>query len=257
MANGAAPRDYSIAVLERALDVLEMIDGASSPLGATEIARRIGSTKSAAYRILVNLEHRGYVTKDDQTTHYSLGPRLSHFGLGSDTRVRLIQFAHPHLESLSKTFGETANLGVLDGNQMLYLDIVESRHDLRMAARVGARDAVYSTALGKAMLAFLPDQEIDRILSGTLPRRTDRTVTDVSRIWNTLEDIRKSGISAEFGENEPSACCFGVPVFGPDRQPVAAISLSGPEGRMMGTGIERIRNALAATGRSITQRIGG
>lgn len=256
-ATTTATRDYSIAVLDRALDVLELIDSASSPLGATEIARHIGATKSATYRILVNLETRGYVAREDATARYVLGTRLAEFGLRAGSRTNLVQITHPHLEWLSRTFGETANLGVLEGTQVLYLDIVESRYDLRMAARVGARDEVYSTALGKAMLAFLSEEEIDRILDGPLQQKTHRTVTNAARIRLDLKDIRASGVASEFGENETAACCLGVPLFGPDDNVIGAISLAGPEGRMTATGIDRISESLRTTGQSVTKRLGG
>jgi DNA-binding IclR family transcriptional regulator len=156
--------DYSIAVLDRALDVLEALADGSEPLGVTELARRVGATKSAAYRILANLERRGYVSKDAATARYSLGTRLAYLGQRSLGTFDLRQVAHPVMEDLHRRFHETVNLGVMEGDEVVYIDMVESHHGLRMAARVGARDYVHATALGKAMLAFQPPEGRQRRL---------------------------------------------------------------------------------------------
>lgn len=252
-----AGRDYSIAVLDRALDVLELLAATAEPIGVTEIARQVGATKSATWRILFNLDARGYVLKDADSGRYAIGPRFTELGIRQGSRASLVQAAHPHLEWLSRTFGETSNLAVIEGGQVLYIDIVESPHDLRLAARVGARDTVHSTALGKAMLAFLPEHEIAQALAGPLAARTPQTVTDPARIRAELEQVRATGIAVEFGQNEIAASCLGVPVFGPGGEVIAAVSVSGPESRMATSEIDRIRDALLSTGEAVTKRIGG
>jgi len=253
----ASGPDYSIAVLQNALDVLELLGDATKPLGATEIARQLGATKSATYRILVNLEARGYVIKNPATAHYGIGARLLGFGLRAGSKATLVQAAHSRLEHLSSHLGETANLGILEGYEVQYIDIVESHHDLRMAARVGARDDLHSTAMGKAMLAFLPSTELDRVLQRPLRQKTSRTVTSSDRLREDLDIIRQTGIAVENGENELSASCFGVPLFGPAGNVIAAISVAGPEVRMKAAGAERIRKLLIDAAQSVTNEIGG
>lgn len=249
--------DYRIAVLHNALDVLELLAEAPQPLGATDISRQLGATKSATYRILVNLESRGYVVKDSRTARYSVGARLLGYGLRAGSKEAIVQAAHPWLERLSEQLGETANLGMLDGTKVQYITIVESPHDLRMAARAGARDDLHSTAMGKALLAFLPDDERDRVLSRPLRQKTPRTVTDVDRLREDLSVIRTTGIAAEYGENEMAAACFGIPLFGPGGNVIAAISVAGPEGRMKAAGVDRIRELLLEAAQSITREVGG
>ena len=249
--------DYSIAVLQHALDVLEVLDDASGPLGATDIARQLGTTKSATYRILVNLEGRGYLVKDPATARYAIGSRLLRFGLRTGSRATLLQAAHGQLEHLSAELAETANLGVMEGHEVLYVDIVESPHDLRMAAKIGARDDMHSTALGKAMLAFLPDSARDVILQGPLRRKTNRTITDIQLLYDDLATIRRTGLAVDYGENEMAASCFGVPIFGPSDEVIAAISVAGPEGRMKSVGIQQISLLLMDAARSLTVELGG
>lgn len=255
MADGGG-HDYRIAVLDRTLDVIEALAAAAEPIGVSDIARTVGATKSATWRILLNLEARGYATKD-AAAKYTLGPALFALVLRGGDRTRLVQLARPHLQWLNATFEETANLGVMEGDALLYIDIIESPHDLRMAARIGARDLLHATALGRAIVAFLPEHEQARLLEGPLEARTPRTIVDPARLRAMLDDVRTGGISAEEGENETAASCFGVPVFGPEGKVVAAISLSGPSGRMERYEPGTIQAALRRAGQAVTLRIGG
>lgn len=250
-------RDYDIAVLSRALDLIDALAGASEPIGASEIARQLGATKSATYRILVNLERRGYVRKDAATARYLLGPRLVALGHRASGELDLVALARPRLEALSASLQETANLGVMQDGDIVYLDIVESPRNLRMAARVGARDCVHSTALGKAILAFLPAEERDACLARPLPVRTELTITDPEQLQAEIERIRRSGVATESGENEPDARCIGVPVFDHHGNACAAISISGPASRLDDENMQRAAGALLREARALTADLGG
>lgn len=254
--NGHEP-DYHIAVLSRALDLLDVLAETVDPLTATEIARRLGATKSATFRILINLERRGYVRKDPATSRYTLGTRLISLGNRARSDSSLLQLAHSHLERLSTQFQETANLGVLDDSEVLYVDIVESPHDLRMAARIGARDKAHSTALGKAMLAFLSEDELARYLHSRLESRTPLTITDPQHLRTELNQIRTTGVSTEFSENEQHARCIGAPIFAHAGQVCAAISVSGPASRIDDATVVEIETALVVTAHELTTELGG
>ncbi|MEA2597250.1 MAG: IclR family transcriptional regulator, regulon repressor [Thermomicrobiales bacterium] len=249
--------DYSIAVLDRALDVLEALADAAEPLGVTELARRVGATKSAAYRILANLERRGYVSKDPTTARYSLGTRLAYLGQQSLGTFDLRQVARSVLEELYRSFHETVNLGVLEGDEVVYIDMVESHHGLRMAARVGARDTVHSTALGKAILAFLPPEAIDRRLQRPLPRRTEHTITDPGLLAAELARVRARGVAEDHAENELGARCVAAPIFDHGGSVVAAISVSSPESRLDDPRAAEVATAVRAAAQEITRRVGG
>ena len=248
---------YNIAVLGRALDLLETLAAASEPLGVSELSRRMGTTKSATYRILVNLERRGYVNKHGITARYTLGSQLTALGLRARRDIDLVAIVHPYLDQLSASLGETANLGIRDHDGVLYIDIVESHHDLRMAARSGARDSLHSTALGKAILAFLPQSEIEQILSTPLQPKTSRTITDPEVLRSVLDETRRTGIAVERGENEQAASCVGVPIFGPGGDVIAAISVAGPEGRMAAAGADQISESLITVGKAVTSALSG
>ena len=257
MTDSARPTNYSIAVVQRAVDLLEAMAARSEPMGVSELSRAIGSTKSATFRILATLEERGYVTRDGDTSKYQLGLSLVHLGQASLERIDLRTVARPVLENLHHRFNETVNLGILASGRIVYVDMVESDHGLRMSARVGAHDNVHSTAIGKAILAYLPDEQRDSILAEPLPARTSRTLTDADALRKEIERIRVSGFSRDRGENEDGACCFGAPIFDSRGDVVAAISVSGPETRMTGERAEDLAVAVRVAAQDVSYRLGG
>lgn len=248
---------YTIAVVARTLDVLEALAAAETSLGATDLARCIGTTKSAAYRILTTLEQRGYVIKDARTAEYRLGGRFAYLSRRAYSIGDLREHARPLLEALHQRFRETTNLGVPDGSEIVYIDMVESDQGLRMSARLGGRDPLHSTALGKAILAFLPERERERILASPLLSRTGRTSTDAGTLRAELEHIRCGAVAQDRGENEAGALCFGAPVFDASGTVVAAVSVSSPESRVDAAREREIAAAIREAADGITYRIGG
>lgn len=259
---GTAERDapdYSIAVLDRALDVLEALAEASGgmPLGVTEIARRVRTTKSAAFRVLSNLERRGYVSKDPLTARYTLGTRLAYLGERALGARDLRAAARPALEDLHRRFGETVNLAVPEGDEIVYVDMIESGHGLRMAARIGSRDYLHSTALGKAILAYMPSAEREQLLRGPLLPRTHRTMTDPDRLRAELARVHDEGVAEDRNENEIGARCLGAPIFDHRGAVIAAISVSAPESRLDDARAAAVAAAVRAAAAEVTRQIGG
>lgn len=257
MTKAERPTNYSIAVLDRSIDLLEAMAQSAEPMGVSAIARAIGSTKSATFRILATLEARGYVTRVEDSTRFQLGLNLVHLGQSALERIDLRSVARPVLEDLHQRFNETVNVGVLASGRIVYVDMVESDHGLRMSARVGAHDNVHSTAIGKAILANLPPSQQQAILRGPLPARTDRTLTDPGALRADIERIKLSGFSRDRGENEDGACCYGAPIFDAHGQVTAAISVSGPDTRLTGEIAEDVAVAVRAAAQEITDRLGG
>lgn len=248
---------YRIAVVDRTLDVLEALADARGPAGVSEIARSIGATKSAVFRILVNLERRGYVLRDPASGKYQLGGRLVQLGHQALATFDIRTRARPVLEELHLRFNETVNLGIPVNGRVLYVDMIESEHGLRMAARIGATDDMHSTALGKAILSFLPEAEREQVLRGPLARRTERTITNPEALRRELAQIRESGTAEDGGENEPGARCFGAPIFNHAGDVVAAVSISAPERRLDAARAREVTQAVRAAAAEITERIGG
>lgn len=228
--DGEAPpaSAYSIRAVERVCDVLDLIQRQPDAFTLTDVVAATDLPKSSAFRYLSTLEARGYVSRDAVTGQIRIGP--SFLPLHDRQMELLAGHARPLLEKLRDRFEESVNLGVLEGNRIAYLEIVESQRSMRLAARKGDRDHLHCTALGKAVATLLPAVRVRAILEAEgMPVRTPRTITDVDSYLAEVELTRERGYALDNGENEPDGRCVAVPLFDSDF-PVA-VSLSAPASR--------------------------
>ncbi len=219
---------YYIGVVGKALDVLDTFTKIAKPqLNLAEISSHLRLNRNAVFRILYTLGEHGYVIKEN--SKYRLGSKF--FRL-CDVRLRnteVIAVASPYLNSLRDQLGETVNLGVLEDGKILYIDVRESPQKFRLTERVGARDYVHCTALGKAFLAFMPNDECRQLVrQHGLPRFTEYTITSLSALKAEMERIRACGYSVDREESLLGAYCVGTPILNSLGSPIAAISISGP-----------------------------
>ncbi|MDR7586293.1 MAG: IclR family transcriptional regulator [Armatimonadota bacterium] len=246
---------YTVQVVDRGLDLLELLRDAPTPLSLGEIARRLGVAKTTGFRLLRTLERRGYVERLPGDHRYRLGPEWVAYVGRLPGPPSLAEAALPYLRRLRDRFAETVNLGVLRQGEVLYVEILESPHPFRMAAAVGARSPVHSTALGKAIAAHLPDEEVEAIVRQRgLPALTSRTITSLAAFRRELEKTRLRGFAEDNGETEPEASCVAAPVFGFGGQVVAAVSISGPTSRIQAIrprAVRALRVACAAISREL------
>jgi DNA-binding IclR family transcriptional regulator len=243
----SADSRYIVGPVLKALKVLELIAAKGHGVSLTAVATALGLPKTSTFRYLRTLSAAGFVDYDVESDKYSVGKRfraLAHVDRGIH---RLRECSSPVLRRLNREFNETINLAVINEGHVVYLDIIESTHALRFQARIGSRDPLHSTALGKAMLAFLSAAEQETCLSSALAERTLRTITEVKVLEKQLREIAAAGVAVEIGENEEGTMCLGVPVRDETGYPIAAISLSAPERRVTPrvreTAIVRLREA--------------
>ncbi|GAA4664507.1 MULTISPECIES: IclR family transcriptional regulator [Amycolatopsis] len=221
-------RDYSVRAVERVCLILNLLQESVDGITLNEVAQTTGLPKSSAFRYLWTLENHRYVERDEAGGLFRLG--LGFVGMQSRHLEILRERARPFLEQLRDDIGETANLGLLDGDHVIYLDIVESRRGVRLAASRGDRDPIHCTALGKAIAAQLPEDRVRELLDETgLARRTDNTITSIDEYLEELGKVRRVGYAIDDRENEDDGRCVAVPLLG-TRLP-AAISISGPSSR--------------------------
>ena len=231
-ARARRPADYTNGVLGKALDLLDVLAG-SGAVSLAEVSQRAGINKVTAFRILANFEERGYVEREPGSGQYRLGLRLLELSARLRERLDLRNVARPHLEALRTAIGETVNLAVPGNRGIVYIDILESAYGLRMAAAVGDADDYHSTALGKAMLAFWPEERRAAVLGRRrLTRKTDRTRTDRRALRRDLALDREQGYAVDDEENEAGARCIGAPVLDDSGRVVGALSVSGPASRV-------------------------
>ena len=227
------PTNNHIEAISRTLRVLEAFEG-KSQVSLNELAARVPIVKSSIYRILFTLEQSGYVSKSDGGK-YCITPRFGRLAGESQLSAasELPAIALPFMAALLRRFQETVNLGLLNGDEVLYIRVLESPHAFRLAAHAGIRSSLHSTALGKALLCRMVPAEIERILKGkTLRRRTTRTICDRAAFMRELAKVLKCGYSIDNGEDSDGAKCFGAAILNAEGKAIAAMSISGPAIRM-------------------------
>ena len=215
--------------LDRALQLLELLADAGGALRLAELEAATGLPLPTIHRLIRSLVHNGYV-RQEPSRRYALGPQL--IRLGETAGRSLGSWAgRQHLAELVAEIGETANMAVLEGDEVVYVAQVPSAHSMRMFTEVGRRVPVHCTGVGKALLSQLPDDEVRAILRRTgMPARTARTITEPDVLLAELGKIREQGWAVDNGEQEIGVRCVAVPVK--DAPTRAAISVSGPSGRI-------------------------
>lgn len=224
----SADSAYSIRAVQRVCDLLDLLQQEPDGTSLVRAAEVTKLPKSSAFRYLATLEQRRYVERDPATGEFRLG--LALLPMQARQLDVLTRRARPYLEQLTAEFRETSNLGLLDGTRVIYLDIVESPHTMRLAARPGDRDLLHATALGKAIAAQLPADRVRSILKDQgMPRLTEHTITTQRDYLAALEEVRQMGYALDDGENEIGARCVAAALANGSLP--LAISVSGPAAR--------------------------
>ncbi|MEO5874206.1 MAG: IclR family transcriptional regulator [Streptosporangiaceae bacterium] len=218
----------AVRSLERAFDLLEHLADAGGELALSELTEASGLPMPTIYRLMQTLVAKGYV-RQEASKRYALGPRLIRLGDGAG---RLLgAWARPVLARLVDEVGETANMAVLEGDEVVYVAQVPSRRSMRMFTEVGRRVLPHCTGVGKALLAQLPpDTALAIVIRTGMPARTSHTFTSPDGLMRELEKIRRQGYALDDEEQELGVRCVAVPVIGAPA--LAALSVSGPSGRM-------------------------
>lgn len=220
-------------VVDRVVDILETFTRQGPELGVSEISRALDLKKATTHRILASLRRRGIVAQDPATRRYRLGMKLWELGSMATSHVDWIERVKPYLQQLTDRTGETTHLAVLNDGQVLYVDKVESPHSLRMPSQVGRRLPVHCTGIGKALIAFLPDEVLKALVDRHgLSRRTPNTITDFGALTDELARSRARGFTVDNEEIEEGLVCIGAPVRDHTAHVVAAISIAGPSSRV-------------------------
>jgi DNA-binding IclR family transcriptional regulator len=229
-----ADKSY-IAVMGKIFGVLEHFveRGATEELAFSEIAEGLPFSRTTIHRILYSLGKLGYMEKSRPGSCYRLTQKFHDLAWQGIHFRHLQTVSKPVMRNLLIRYAETVNLGSLDGAQVAYLDVVQSPSALRIAALPGDRNPVHSTALGKAILAFLPESRTRAIL-GEYPllRKTPRTITQRTHLFEQLAAVREQRVALDREENLPGVTCVAAPIFDQTGRVIAAFSISGPASRM-------------------------
>ena len=237
----------NIQSVERAINILKCFEN-SSELRGTEIGKMLGINKSTVFGLIRTLEKNNFLEQNKETGKYRLG--FAVFQLGLLVNFDLKYIASPYVDELSKYTQETVNLVIRDGNYVLYIKKQESPHSMRICTKEGQHMPIHCTAVGKSILAFLPDDEIEDILDSiNYEKFTPNTLDSKEAVLKELPKIRESLLSYDREEFELGLFCVASPVFDSKGRPVGGVSVSGPITRMNEAALENIsQRLLKATG---------
>lgn len=218
-----------VRAVERTVALLLAFTELGTELGVTELARHLGLAKSVVHRSLVTLIRTGFLVQDKKTGLYRLGPQALGLGLAALGQVDLPRLALPFMEKLRSATKETVTLSMLIGDYRVYVAQLESPQDVRMTVELGKRWPLYAGASGRAILANLPQHEIERYLSSVqLAAITSQTITSSERLMAKLAEVRSLGYAVSGGERDPWAAAVASAISAKGRGIVGSISVCGP-----------------------------
>lgn len=248
----AAQRDGSDSTAARLTALLTAFTTTDGRLGVSELARRTGIPKSTAHRLISHLLGCGLLEKHNNTVR--LGIRLFEVGQLAARQRGLVDAARPHLADLREATRNTVHLAVLEGREVVYLDILRGPDAPALPSRVGGRFPAHATAVGKAILAYSPTSVVEHIVGAGLARISVRTITAPGMLRRQLAKVRAEGIAYEREESGIGVVCAASPLLDGSARPLAAISISGWANRMR---TDRIAPAVRTAALTLSRTLHG
>jgi IclR family acetate operon transcriptional repressor len=247
---------HNIQSVDRALYLLETIAEAGGEATLTELATRTGLNISTCHHLLATLIQRGFAAKVPGRRLYALGARILYLG-HTCLQVDLPRRAQPYLEAINQATGETVHLAALQGDAVITLAVREARHAVRVdTGKIGKLDAPHATSVGKAILAWLPEDEMRRILAHGMKRFTDKTITEFPALVESLRAVRRNGYAVDREEFLPGVICVGAAIRDQAGTVIGAISASTPTMRASDEHVALMRDEIVAATRSLSAEFG-
>jgi DNA-binding IclR family transcriptional regulator len=211
---------------------LDLFNEKGTEFSITEINYLLNFNKASTFRILKNLEEAGYLEKDLETLKYRLGLKIYYLGLLADPYAKINGITRPFLEKLNEQCEETIHLAMLQQGEALYLNKIEGKKTIRVITRIGMKLPAHCSGVGKVLLAYLPEEEIENVIREKgLQRFTPNTITDRDVLNVELAKVRKQGYAVDNEEIEEGLKCAATPLRDSKGQVMAAISISAPSER--------------------------
>jgi IclR family acetate operon transcriptional repressor len=222
--------------IERVSMILEMVGQNPQGMSIRDLSTGLNLPKGTIHRILSSLSYFGYIRQDPETKIYFLGLKLMELSAQLSGQLDFRKVAEPVLKELAEKTKQTAHMVIMDRNEVVYVEKIETQQPaggLKMASRVGSRNPVHSSAVGKVLLSYYSGEALEDFLTEKgLPRRTANTITDPDAFRSHLQSVRSQGYAMDDEENEQGIRCLGAPIFDGKGSPVAAVSVSGPAFQM-------------------------
>jgi IclR family KDG regulon transcriptional repressor len=251
------PKSDSVKTVKRSIDILNLLAEDGGQVGVIELSKRLNTSQSTVYRILSTLAAEGYVEQDPRTEKYRLGLQGIILAGAALNQLEIRKQAISILERLVSATNCNANLGILYKQHVMYVARIDGPKSARMYTPIGRRAPAHATALGKAILAFLPAEEVAPILNdGTLGACTPQTITDPTVLAHELSRTRERGYAVDREEFVAGICCVGVPVRGMSGGVEAALSVSGSAFQVREEDTEQLARLLQDAAYELSGRMG-
>ena len=248
---------YPLKALDKSLAILEILSQENSALSIAELSQRLGIYPSTIHRILDTLRYWGYVEQDPHTQRYQLGLKVLELGMAKFQGMELVKEAASYLKELQNQLNETVHLAILEEGEVLYLDKRESSQSIRMVSQVGRRLPAHCTGLGKVLLAYLEEEEQEKVIKEKgLFRFTENTITNKKKLKEELSKVREQGFAEDRGEHEKDVRCLAAPIKDHRGTVIAAVSLAVPAFRMNASKKKKLKKTLIQAGEDISKRLG-
>jgi len=246
---------YFVSSLAKGLRILELI-AEKGALTASQVAAYMQTNRAASHRFISTLRDLGYVEKTGDGK-FTLSFKTLELGIKKLDRFEIRQYAHPYMQEVALAFKETVNLGHWDGGAVVHLDKINSTEILRMDLGLGAQAPAYCTGLGKAILAYLPEVELDMYLQSVkFEAYTANTIITPESLLDEIARIRSSGYAVDNEELSIGLRCIAAPIIDYTGRPSYAMSVSGPTQRMSDERLQMIQETLLSVCRRLASKTG-
>jgi len=251
-------KQTTVQALDRMIQILEELALHRDGCGITMLSNLTGLHKSTVHRILNTLMSRGYISKNNENGKYSLGVRILYLSSAILDRMDVRTVARPFLERLCRDTDEVVHLSTLDGTEAVYIDKVESPNkSVRMYSQIGKRVPLHCTGVGKILLAWLPEKEVEYILSiKGMDAYTKNTITNMEDMKKHLAEIRKNGYAVDELEHEEEIRCVAAPIFDISGKVIASVSVSGTIMHITPDRMPKLTEEVLKTAKDISYQLG-
>lgn len=247
----------SVPSAERALAILELLAGTRNGLTLPELSRRLGLPKSSTHCLLVTLERRGYLLRNEETHRYLFGSKLFSLANMALHGIKLREQARPFMQALVEQCQMTVHLAIRERDQAVVIEKVEPAGAQRITTWLGKRFDLHASGVGKALLAYLPEDELaGMVLDRGLTRYNENTITSLRRLKQEIAKIRYQGYALDDEEGEIGYRCIGCHIVDQAGQPVAAISVAGTISQITPENLGAVSALVKSTAQAISRSLG-
>lgn len=251
-----ATQPESVSSVLKVFSILQAL-GEQKEIGISDLSQRLMMSKATTYRFLQTMKTLGYVTQEDEADKYSLTLKLFELGAKSLEHVDLISLADKEMRIISEQTNEALHLGALDDDAIIYIHKIDSNYNLRMQSRIGRRNPLYSTAIGKVLLAEREETFIrDTLSSVDFVKHTERTVENTDQLLSELIIVKEQHFAEDNQEQEPGLRCIAAPIYDRFGSVIAGISISLPTIRFDEERIPYYIDLLHQAGKNISSQLG-